>query len=722
MDGAMIKQAIEVVLERAKECLRKKRMQEAIDLLESVNPASLPPHERACHRLLTVEVRLTMGNLDVDEELTYALTYFKQSADEPQFAMAKYLHGWLLTSRGDFFDARELLLEAYVMYKKSGPANVKMQARVMNKLGFICFEMGDFSASTQYLEKCISLYDQSHDDRNRLIVSYNLASIYYKSGNVKRAIDLYEKLAPSMSMQDRRNQACNYMQYAIALATKGDVEKAKSTIAKAVPLIVDLHWERAIYHMFLGWIYLLNREYSEALSVMQQALEMSKALASESSLIPSKRQMAEALTGLGRDREARTLVDDALRMAQKTNERGEIAACERLLAQLEARAGFFDAARDRFRQAMEMYSLIKAEYELAATRHLAGISGAYPNGERQALLYLAREYFLREGISRFVNEITAEFQMDRPHATGTAEPGRASESVPVIVTQAATMRRLVALAEQVAPSAMAVLLTGETGTGKDLIARYIHYRSGRAGRFVSVNAAAIPDSMIESELFGHRKGAFTNADRDKTGLIEAAHKGTLYLNEICDASPELQAKVLDAVERRQVRRLGETRERSIDFRLIAATNHDLEWLIGQKRFRIDLYHRISEVPIHLPPLRERREEIASLLEHFLTLYGVSVHRESPEFIRLAELLEKRDWPGNVRQLESEAKRLTLLSGKDISRMAELTAQQSTSPRERLTALLAASGWNRREVARQLGVSDTTVRRWIDKYNLYAENN
>jgi transcriptional regulator with PAS, ATPase and Fis domain len=264
---------------------------------------------------------------------------------------------------------------------------------------------------------------------------------------------------------------------------------------------------------------------------------------------------------------------------------------------------------------------------------------------------------------------------------------------------------------------MSVLLTGPTGTGKDMFARYIHHHSRRRGRFVPVNTAAIPESMIESELFGHCRGAFTNADRDKTGLIEVADNGTLYLNELADASRELQAKLLDVLENHKIRRVGETRERDVAFRLIAATNHDLNELIAEGKFRVDLFHRLNEMPITLPPLNQRLDDIGPLLIHFFANAGVVVKRNDTDFKKLVKLMARRDWSGNVRQLEAEAKRLALLSGGITANMVAMVSTNEPSEHDRLLELLRESGWNRREVARKMGVSDTTIRRKMKKYNI-----
>jgi transcriptional regulator with PAS, ATPase and Fis domain len=279
------------------------------------------------------------------------------------------------------------------------------------------------------------------------------------------------------------------------------------------------------------------------------------------------------------------------------------------------------------------------------------------------------------------------------------------------------MTRLVELARHIAPSDMSVLLTGPTGTGKDLLAQYIHFHSGRAGKFVSINAAAIPDSMIESELFGYKKGAYTGADKATAGLFEDADGGTLYLNEIADASPELQAKLLDVLETKTIRRLGERTERKIDFRLIAATNHDIEQMIHEGKFRVDLYHRLNEIPMALPPLGDRLDDIPALAEYFLCREGMELGTANDGFHQLADRLTHRPWPGNVRQLEAEVKRLMLVSNGDVSRMIAAAADETPSERERLLTILDETGWNRREAARRLGVSESAVRKRIEKYGL-----
>jgi DNA-binding NtrC family response regulator len=223
-----------------------------------------------------------------------------------------------------------------------------------------------------------------------------------------------------------------------------------------------------------------------------------------------------------------------------------------------------------------------------------------------------------------------------------------------LLGQSASLKRVLHLAQKVAATDAAVLITGETGTGKELLARAIHAASRRAGGpFVAVNAGAIPETLQESELFGHRKGAFTGADTDRKGLFEEASGGTLFLDEVGDTSPGLQVKLLRALQNNSVRRLGESVERPVDVRIIAATNRPLDQLASRGEFREDLFFRLSVVHLHLPPLRERGEDLALLLRANLARYSQRLGKELREFSPDAwDALTTYFYPGNVRELEN----------------------------------------------------------------------
>ena len=240
-----------------------------------------------------------------------------------------------------------------------------------------------------------------------------------------------------------------------------------------------------------------------------------------------------------------------------------------------------------------------------------------------------------------------------------------------IVGRSDVMQEVFRLVEQVAQARSTVLITGESGTGKELIAKAIHEASPRAGRpFVTVNSSNIPSELLESELFGHTRGAFTGAVAAKKGLFEVADGGSIFLDEIGDIPPETQVRLLRVIQEREFTPLGDTTPRRVDVRIIAATNIDLRDAVRQGTFREDLYYRLAVVPIELPPLRDRREDVLPLAQHFISKYNEENGRQVSEHIapEVLALLEGYSWPGNVRELENAIERAVVIApGDEISR-------------------------------------------------------
>jgi DNA-binding NtrC family response regulator len=242
-----------------------------------------------------------------------------------------------------------------------------------------------------------------------------------------------------------------------------------------------------------------------------------------------------------------------------------------------------------------------------------------------------------------------------------------------IIGTAPDVQRAYVVAAQVARTSATVLILGETGTGKEYLARTIHYQSDRADKpFVKVNCAALPESLLESELFGHEKGAFTHAVTRHIGRFETAHGGTIFLDEIGDISPVVQTKLLRVLQEKQFERVGGSETLTVDVRVIAATNRDLEQAMREKQFRDDLYYRLNVISLRLPPIRERGEDVMVFAEHFLKLYagetGKRVSRFSPEAI---DLLRSHQWPGNIRELENAVERAVILCNGEVIRPEHL---------------------------------------------------
>jgi two-component system response regulator PilR (NtrC family) len=247
-----------------------------------------------------------------------------------------------------------------------------------------------------------------------------------------------------------------------------------------------------------------------------------------------------------------------------------------------------------------------------------------------------------------------------------------------IIGQSRQIQSILQTVRTVAPNDSTVLVTGESGTGKELVARAIHEASLRREKpFVPINCGAFPETLLESELFGYLKGAFTGADANRKGIIESAHGGTLFLDEIGETSPTMQVKLLRVLQERRVRPLGGSTDISIDVRLIASTNRDLKQMVAEGQFREDFYYRISVIPIHVPPLRERPDDIGLLARHFLRHFSLQMGKGVLDFDRdTLEVLERYPWPGNIRELENAIEYAVAMCGERDGRVCQEHLPQS----------------------------------------------
>jgi DNA-binding NtrC family response regulator len=323
------------------------------------------------------------------------------------------------------------------------------------------------------------------------------------------------------------------------------------------------------------------------------------------------------------------------------------------------------------------------------------------------------------------------------------QPAAAEDEVPAIIYHSEQMRGVVELAEAAARLDSTVIITGESGTGKDVLARFIHARSARGDSpLITVNCGAMPESLFESEFFGHEKGAFTGASSLKRGLIEAADGSTLFLDEVGDMPLPAQVKLLHFLEQGRFRRVGSTRDQSVDVRVIAATNRHLPQDVREGRFRADLFYRLNVVSLHILPLRERRADIPALIEYFLTLYRQRFNR--PALSLSAEVLRRLEsfsWPGNVRELRNCLERAIALSTSDTIEAEQLLlygdgrpgsepggnnqaptpggAQQPSTlyelERQHILRILSEAGGNRERAAAILGISARTLYRKLREY-------
>lgn len=311
---------------------------------------------------------------------------------------------------------------------------------------------------------------------------------------------------------------------------------------------------------------------------------------------------------------------------------------------------------------------------------------------------------------------------------------RASRAGGDLVSKSQGMHRVLGLARRAAPTEATLLVTGESGTGKERLARFIHEHSPRhQGPLVAINCGALPEQLLESELFGHKKGAFTGASTDHKGLLQAAAGGTLFLDEIGETSPSVQVRLLRALQERTVRPVGSTADVPVDVRIVAATNQDLEALVQEKKFRKDLYYRLRVVPLEIPPLRDRREDVLPLAREFISR-TCKENACGPCSLssEVLDYLIAYDWPGNVRELENAIERAVILAedqptvrvqdlppeirgqtgrATDSRRVATLAEVEKRHILETLERL----GDNRKETAKVLGIAENTLWRKLKSY-------
>ena len=357
--------------------------------------------------------------------------------------------------------------------------------------------------------------------------------------------------------------------------------------------------------------------------------------------------------------------------------------------------------------------------------------------------------FENEDVLRIAQAVRHSLEKrERPGTTGELPPEPVYTSDIELVGASTAFVEVMKLVGRVASTSLPVLITGESGTGKEVVARAIHRRSQRASNaFVAVNCGAIPSELIESELFGHVRGAFTGAERDRRGLLQEADGGTILLDEITETTPAFQVKLLRALQEGEIRRVGSNHTISVDVRVIAASNRDVEREMREARFRQDLFYRLNAVTLHLPPLRERREDIMPLARYFAERTAHATGCDPVSFSRDAvRALVTYDWPGNIRELENAVIRAVALcehvvrpedlpervragAGVDSHAAAPQDAQEvAHKEEERLLSLselegihvarvLASTGGNKQAAARVLGIDRTTLQRMLKRHGL-----
>lgn len=612
----------------------------------------------------------------------------------------------------------------------------------LNKIAGIRYLRADYDEACRLLAEAGECAEKLGDELRLARISGNLGRIAIRQGKFHDAVD---RLSVSIEKHGRLGNhvslARSFLSLALVEIRLANYDSARHNLKKALMIIREqsLRRELAIYFEYKGELLLAQGNLEKALSAANNAIEAGNAVAAEGDLISqSERLKGQILFRLRRIDEAEKSANRALHVAEKIDEKLEIAQSVMLLAEIS------DAKR------CETDSKQQLEYSISLLRELGSVYELADCLRRACDLNwvdVATKAYYRQTAVELFSEIGLDLDMFRKSDVKETAPqsrhiyivtGATGESVQ-IATANRQMRSILRVVNHCKDSDIPILITGETGTGKDLLAKYIHHSSVRsAGPFVPVNCSAIPKELAESELFGHVKGSFTNAVEDKQGLVTAADGGTLFLNEIGELQKSLQAKLLGCLEERRVARIGDTVARPVNFRLITATNRDLEEDVTEGAFRQDLYFRIAVMTLELPPLRQRGEDLVELIKFFLSENGIRFGDINGLFERssISNILGYH-WPGNIRELRNEIQLAALehpgdpvgvvesleakLSNPTDSAGVEptggLSQQLAEFERNRIREALKLSDGVIRRAAQVLQIPEATLRSKIRRHNM-----
>src|SRR5262245_29734831 len=741
---------------------------ETIDRLLSM-PASrkLAPERRLALESKAVACRLARG--EAQSAVAQARELLREVPNAPEGLRAGLL---LQCSRGEFALGRIEEASASAAKALEIADRIGDQAKSawsLTLLGISAYRKGDLMIARDYAEQALGLYRRLGDEAHAAVARNNIGLIHkqlcewdsalacFRSVlETRQRLGLYsETVIPLLNLgivhqkmgdwaaADEHYRACE----TVLLQTNNEIMRARAVIGLGNVARLQRRFTDAETHFlaalerarrnaanreevlaleFLGELDFDRGRPERAVTRYHEAMTLAERSAPEGDLIVEiERRRAEAFIHLNRLDEAERSLDRATRLARLTDDRLEHAIAHRVAGELALARGRRLEARQAWEQAATLLSTCRERYESARVQLLLARSTEDPRAARTHALR-ACSLFAELGSAHWQEQAESELARLMGPTPVTA-PTRSDSLLgkrhraPGLVGSSNAMRTAETLARRAAATELSVLITGETGTGKELVARTIHAQSPRAARpFLAVNCGALRADLALSQLFGHRKGAFTGAHAEGVGLVEAAHGGTLFLDEAGELPLDVQVTLLRFLESGEYLRLGETQVRRADVRIIAATNRVLRGGDAERLFRRDLLYRLNEIEIRLPALRERVEDIVPLARHFLSFYGGI---EGPRLSHDAEsLLVSYGWPGNVRELENVMKRLAALhadSGEldarailpllaDPPQRANEQADRRANERDEIVAAWRQAHGNKSRLADLLGISRKTL--------------
>ena len=767
--------------------IRQEKFSEALgelEILDNLLDIQISSNEKGCIEYQISKCLYNLGRYK--EALTRAESAFKRyrdSSENTRVAQTQILLAKIAFALGNLRDAEQYACDAISTNRR-----IENQTQLSHSyalLAHICFVTGNLERSTEHLVMATDLAKSTQNTKMIAHMQGNLGRIQTLAGDWEPAEEnLKASLNYNREKKNEPSQCIDLLSLGYIYSLRGEYKRSEDILLKAYELSEknNLSREMGIYYEYAGHLAFCMGYEKIASTNYSKAIDMATTNAPNKSLIAQTyRLWAELLVDQNQIDKALTYCYESLQASKSLGEKVEEGVAYRILGQIFSIKGDQEESRRHFESALVLLQRLGIKYELAKANLEAGKSQVFDYHERMGYLCNAErlfkelnlrfwlglvnlgmadllfeqrqcdnaQIFLTEAEKLF-NELNDRKQMrkvsDMRHSIESAlfESNMVAKSngkvtFDNVVTRNTEMREIIEKLKQIEDYDISILLEGETGSGKDLLAKASHYSSCRRNkRFVAINCAALPESLLENELSGHKKGAYTGADKDKSGLFEEAEGGTLYLDQVEEIPLAMQVKLLRAIEEKEITRLGETKPRKIDVRIICSSIKNLKEMVKNGKFREDLYYRISTFEIKIPPLRGRKEDILVLINHFLKQYGVR-ERKIKELISngTMEKFLAYAWPGNIRELDNCIKRIAILSeatGTTLSEFLpdelkqsskEAVHKKSKSLRERIDDFerneiimaLEENNWNKSKAARGLGEPEGTIRSKMKRLNI-----
>ncbi len=666
-----------------------------------------------------------------------------RSGDSDELAETFILLGNILRKNGELKESEKAFRDAESIFRRND--NIEGQSRALNLLAGLFFRQNDFNNALSILMEAVKIVRKLKDQVKLSYMMGNIGRIYSFTGNFKEAkkhLEINIKLSGELGDKKEAMRASLSLGY--VFIQEGNYKQAENILNKAYSTITNMKLIRdeVICLTYLGELFYKSNQLEESHNRLQHALKLAESI-EPSSLLTARvwRHLAELAILNNNIHSAQRFTNLAMPIMREQNIKVEIGALWKIKALIEESKKNHQKGEDYFMKSFDYLGESSVKFEKADSLISAGCSSLFNFNKRMTFLFRVEEFYSTNNLNTKLNEIG---KIIANNDSETERQKRFNKNIsnqnPLVadfITQSNKIKSFKSQLPLICQSDIPLLITGETGVGKDHMVRYFHSLVCPSKPFKAVNCASLPDTLLESELFGYKKGAFTGADKDKDGLFLAANGGLLYLDEIGDMPLILQSKLLKVIESRKIMPLGSTKEISLNAILVFATNRNLEEMVAKGTFRRDLYYRISGINFTIPSLRERKEDIPLLMKHFMQKSSLlDKNRElAPELIHQFVQYNR---PGNTRELVNKIKRLeimaemvaegdlvelsrTIFSSKQKEQQESLFKQVEKFEKELLVEALLAADGNKSKAARILGIHEATVRTKLKRYGIMFES-